>query len=372
MKLNVNLDALWQSVKNMGAEEVDIDLAIHWRDTDVSFDDELSGGLEITLDDLEQEQGLLSVRGRQVVLFIPDHGANYIATMDNPKHGRKFHIADCATLNNMRRQKKFERYKVTTDHTGDFPIYGLIGGRDIEGNAKLHCCQNCLKQLNYKGAYTMPYEQLLDLAANLDIAEFFCTYSSLFRSLPKSLTEAYQWGYTEDWPQISLQVRKEAGYKCQHCKVDLSSSKRLLHVHHINGIKSDNSLENLVPLCADCHRKEPYHAHMHVKHEAVQRINHLRREQGLIDSGNWDKTIKLADPAVFGVLDHCKHQKMKPPEVGYELVNDKQEIVAELELAWPEKKIGVYIDNIIDKVAPVAGWRLLSLPDALKYFGKNK
>lgn len=368
MKLNVNLSNLWQSVKNMGAEEVDFDINFNWENSDIKFDDELSRGIEIAIEDLEQNQGLLSVRGRQVVLFIPDHGKSFENAVSDPGKGRRFHIADCKTLDDMRNKKRFERYKVTTDLSGLFPIYGTDGfGQSAEADVALHACKNCLKKLNYKGADNS-WTKCAELSASLDLAEFFSTYSSLFRNLPRQMQEKTKAGYTDDWTSVSQQIRKQASYICEECGVDLSSAKRLLHVHHVNGVKSDNSPSNLKPLCADCHRKEPYHEHMHVRHEETVQINHLRREQGLIDQSDWHSVIRNADPAVEGVLSLCQNRGMSPPEVGYEIVDEGGEVIAEVELAWPEHKIAVEIGES----EAILGWRVFDLMGALSHFGAKR
>lgn len=55
--------------------------------------------------------------------------------------------------------------------------------------------------------------------------------------------------YAEDWPRVSLAIRRRDGFKCQRC---LGPSRRL-HVHHIDCDKKNNAEENLVTLCAVCH-----------------------------------------------------------------------------------------------------------------------
>ena len=68
--------------------------------------------------------------------------------------------------------------------------------------------------------------------------------------------------YSNHWPEISRQVRENNSWKCQKCSIDLSRNKKLLHTHHKNHIKSDNSQANLVALCALCHKGN--HAHMKI------------------------------------------------------------------------------------------------------------
>lgn len=367
--MKVNLDKLWANVRKMGADIKELDLGILWGDFDSVLDDELSGNKGVTIDitELESTQGVLSYRGRQVLLFIPDHSYKGVQNViKNPGDGNKFHVSDCWTLESMRKQQRFEdRYKVTNNLSGEFEIWGNTnyGIRD-EGRARLNVCQNCLKKLNYKGATSIS-GSAFRLAKEFRIDEFFLTYSTLFRSLPKEIAENAKKGYTENWPEISQKIRKDAGYCCKSCRVDLSSVKRLLHVHHINGEKSDNSSGNLIVLCADCHRKEPHHGHVHVKRSDVLKINRYRKEQGLLDDVNWGKVLKYADSAVVGVIHYCRTKMRTPPEVGYELVDSTGRVCAEIELAWPTKKEGVYIGE----KPQVHGWTFMSIEEALKYYG---
>lgn len=66
--------------------------------------------------------------------------------------------------------------------------------------------------------------------------------------------------YTDDWQEISERERRRHNWKCEKCGKDCSKNHGDLQVHHINGIKSDNRIYNLIVLCVDCHKEE--HAHM--------------------------------------------------------------------------------------------------------------
>ncbi|GBL03168.1 HNH endonuclease [Glaciecola sp. KUL10] len=368
MKLNVDLKNLWAKVDEMRAEYVAFDVSDVWHDSDIEFDDQLSSsGIEIDLDDIESEEGLLSVRGRQVLLFIPDHAFKVEKALLNGQQGNKFHVADCTTLETMKKQNRFNRYKVTNNMSGRFEIYGTSEiNLPLEGITQLHVCKNCINQLNYKGIANASVSERNKLVENFDLEEFFTTYSSLFKRLPRELASNKTKGYSDDWEKTSSKVRASVGYQCQHCEVNLSSDKRLLHVHHRNGVKSDNSAHNLIALCADCHRKEPYHGHMFVKHSDTQRINELRAMQNVYASCDWNTVFKKADPSVHGILEHCKVKGYTAPEVAYSLPNNPNSKA--LELAWTKRRFGVVLSDPI----VVDGWHILSLADALEYFAQRK
>lgn len=63
-------------------------------------------------------------------------------------------------------------------------------------------------------------------------------------------------GYTPDWKERSREARQAAGYCCEKCNIDCTSSTgRILTVHHIDSNKNNNHKLNLVALCWPCHRK---------------------------------------------------------------------------------------------------------------------
>ena len=369
MKINVDLTALWNTVRQMGAKERSINLNQIWDDTEIDLDAELSTtGLEINLDEIESTEGLLNYRGRQVLLFIPDQGLSIDKVLEDPTAGRKFHVSDCRTLDEMRAKKRFERYKVTNNISGEFNVFGMskLTNKTLDGEVKLNVCSNCLNKLNYKGADIGTSSDRKLIVKDFDLAEFFSKYSSIFKSMPKQHIREAKKGYTSDWKQVSEEVRKQKNYTCQECKVCLKDNKNLLHTHHINGVKSDNDKNNLQALCADCHRKQDFHQHMYVAHTDIVQLNKLRREQGCAETENWEDAYKIADPACHGILAYCQKKGFSIPEIGYEITNGVGEVIAEVELAWPHKNFAVAIGETVN----IDGWIIKGLGEAMDYFSQ--
>lgn len=372
MKLTVDLSALWENAKRMGSGVSDFSLDVGLQDLgDDLFDSDLSSteGIEIDLSELETNQGVLSVKGRQVVLFIPDQGHNIEGVLDNnPATGRRFHIADCTTLDSMRKAKRFDRYKVTNNLSGKFSVYGRTKfGADLDGDAELNVCMNCLKYLNYKGFGATTKSDRYEMVSTFDIGDFLTSYSTLFKSFPKKIAaDVRAGGYSDNWSEVSQAYRASVNYCCESCHIDLSDNRSLLHTHHISGNKRDNSPENLLALCIDCHRKQPLHCHMFVKLEDMRLITRLRRERGSLTKGSWREVHALADKALEGLLHYYEKRVLDPPIVGHLIKDSHGNCIAELEVAWPSKKRGIAISTTDLGAAEAQGWKVLSVGDAIR------
>lgn len=87
--------------------------------------------------------------------------------------------------------------------------------------------------------------------------------------------------YSEDWEIISRNYRNSMGYRCEICRVDLSSKPDLLHTHHITGNKQNNDPWNLQALCILCHAKQPGHNNLLEKYgpQDIEYIRALRRNR---------------------------------------------------------------------------------------------
>jgi hypothetical protein len=285
MRLNVDFTLLEKAALRMGAEVIDTGISIDLEAAPLDpIDINLEAGIEIPLSDVDINNGLLGYRGRQVILYIQDHSWGVRDALEEGSRGCKFHVAYCRTLEEMRSKGRYERYVATNDLSGEFYITGVDqeSGEAVEGETSLKVCKNCLDKLNYQG-----YQNNRSLVfLTFSLAAFFENYRSLFPHMPTRRAGQFDGQYTPDWPEVRDRYVRKRKFTCENCRVILKDHPQILEVHHINGVKTDNSESNLRALCADCHQKQPSHGHMSVSDEVTMLVADLRQKQGL---SNGDK-----------------------------------------------------------------------------------
>ena len=367
MKLRVNFSQLYQAVNKMGAEEVDFKIEAIDFDESVDFDEILgTTGQVVDLEDIEVNDNLLSYKGRQVLLYIPDQGKRIESVLLNSQNGTKFHVADCKTLQEMKQKKRFDRYIVTNNLSGIFEINGINSNdNEIINNSKLHVCKNCLSLLNYKN-----YKQNKKVFDDFRINEFFEIYSTFFTNFPKFEEKIYASSYSIDWNTISSEYKNSKNYVCETCETSFRNNKTLLHTHHINGIKEDNSLSNLKAVCIDCHRKEPNHENIMLNRQDLEKIIVLRREQNKINIKNWEDVFKFSDVSVHNYIHLLKtRDNMKIPDVGYILEIKEKKLI--LDLVWiTNTKKSALVTEFTNDYFDLEDWNILTLSDALYNFNE--
>ena len=238
MRLNVDFSRLEEAVRRMGAAAVPVDL-----DIDVRRGIDPIDRINIDLIDLssiksDPKSGLLSYQGRQVVLYIQDQWKSIRDVLADGTKGRKVHVADCDTLQEMRRRGRYERYVATNDVSGNFYVTGQdeYGGR-VEGKARLRVCKNCLRMLDYRN-YTRNRKQVFQV---FEWSEFFDTYRPHFARIPTRRAGMFDGAYAPNWDLVSKRYKEKHAFMCENCHVNLKEHPRLLHVHHINGVKTNDA-----------------------------------------------------------------------------------------------------------------------------------
>jgi len=200
---------------------------------------------------------LFLYEGFHVLVYIRDQYTRPAAEL-----GYKFHLCSCKTIEEMTRANRFARYVVSTRKDGKF-VVNLYDGETRqkveEGKiVQLNVCKNCLMRLKYDG-YS-DHRRDSKIYQSFNIEEFFERYQSRFRQTPKDTEKtAPPNEYSTNFEQISYSFRAMNGWQCASCGLFLSEDKDLLDTHHVNRIKSDDSLDNLKALCVRCHAEQPSH-----------------------------------------------------------------------------------------------------------------
>lgn len=73
----------------------------------------------------------------------------------------------------------------------------------------------------------------------------------------------------------------------------------------------------------------------------------------------WEAAMADVLPEAQSLLQAAMEAGARCPIVGYELLDDADRVVAQAELAWPDRRVGVLTDDIGRDVFEAAGWRVL-------------
>lgn len=237
------------------------------------------------LRELFHESGLLVSAGRPVLVYIRDH---IVMTPDplTPEECRKVHFTVCRTLQRMADKGHFERYRRTMSESNIYVIdVSSSRGRVSEVRMRLDPCKNCLDNVRYAGyshgmrrhekqrivkafdarVIMEAMRRHLRRFSKRDAAEPFGRLARVLRELMDravSLDPAGSpSGYRRSFQKTAQSYKDKMRWICEDCGVSLYADelRYLLHVHHRNGVKYDDTESNLQALCVLCHQKRHQH-----------------------------------------------------------------------------------------------------------------
>ena len=233
---------------------------------------ELEGdGIEVSANEIElsPDGNHLIYKGNLVILYISDtrKPKDYLSNNELIRDGEdkqpKFHFSACSTLANMHAVGRYDRYVSSRNKSGLFKVQA----RERDGkqywlnDIRLYVCRNCLEKTNYHQYKEIPKKQKepkTKIVKEFNIGEFLeeieGAYAPITRLPEYAENTALLNDYTDDWPKIKKRTKKEAGWHCSVCGVDMHQKNSGLHVHHKNRHKNDNSRGNLQVLCCLCHK----------------------------------------------------------------------------------------------------------------------
>ena len=226
-----------------------------------------TSGIDVDINDVDIIDETFEYKGQKVILYIRDTFCTPEEWDKYETPSNKFHVANCTTIQKFIRNKKINRYVVSTRSDGNFivNIFNRFNRDEIlskNHEGKLDVCKNCIRTLN-KIKNDLSESKWIFKGFSLDL--FFEKFKSkeMFYKKPIYTEKNSPLNkYDDNFSKISKEYRDSKNWICESCNINLQENKKLLHTHHIDFIKSNNSPFNLQALCIYCHAKKSNHSQL--------------------------------------------------------------------------------------------------------------
>lgn len=163
----------------------------------------------------------------------------------------RHHFTECTTIKHMFTTGRKKRYYNGNRKDGRF-AYSVLDGDKVMNHRtdqKLFACRYCISQIG-KTRKNFRMDDIFTTKVPFPVGEF------------ELECDAVPNIYSPDWDAIAEKAKQQTEWTCQECAINLQNDTEYLHCHHINTMRSDNSVENLQVLCIKCHANQPNHQHM--------------------------------------------------------------------------------------------------------------
>ena len=178
---------------------------------------------------------------RQVFLYKKDY---HLERYGKPR----FHICKCSVIEEFINSGGFRQHYVRAN-SEPVPVIDLDGGRILKQISGLPLCGYC--------------SRMIRLANAANSTKFVEILQSANDQTQQEDVELDIFGYTRDWEDISRAYRETHNYTCEHCGLEITDGydRQYIHVHHKDGRKLNNRVDNLQCLCLYCHANVDDHHH---------------------------------------------------------------------------------------------------------------